>query len=106
MAKIPLETRDEELLAQTIKDIMEDQDIFKPLGTTNLFMAMERLHFPTHLYFNKIMGKWSFSNLSQEQWPNDLKTKMYGANFTIFDETAEMAIARGIHYYYHLRIRE
>lgn len=103
--QVPLMTRDESLLSQTIRDIMDDQALSYPLGTTNLFMAMERLHFPTHLYFDKIYGHWCFSNLPPDMWPLNYKDQLNGANFTIFDLTAEMAIARGIHYYFHLKIK-
>ena len=105
MAKTPLQTNDEEILSQTIRDIMGNQDLAFPLATTNLFMAMERLHFSTHLYFNKMRGKWCFSSLPEEMWPADFKSDFSGDDFTIVDYTAEKAIAKGVHYYYHLRIK-
>lgn len=104
--KIPIHTNDEELLSQTICDIMGNQDLFKPLATTNLFMAMERLHFSTHLYFDKMQGKWCFSNLPEESWPKERRSDFSGVNFIITEFTAEMAIAKGVHYYYHLKIKD
>lgn len=106
MTKTPLITRDEELLSQTICDLMGDQDLFKPLATSNLFLAVERLHFSTHLYFDKMIGLWCFSSMSEECWPKDYKSFYSGPNFTIYEHTAEMALARGVHYYYHLKIRD
>ena len=105
MAKIPLHTSDEEILSQTIRDIMGDQDLAHPLATTNLFMATERLHFSTHLYFDKMVGKWCFSSLPSSMWPAELVSAFSGDDFTIVDYTAEKAMAKGIHYYFHLRIK-
>lgn len=104
--KIPLDTRDEDLLSQSICDIMDDQDLFIPMATPNLFMAMERLHFSTHLYHNKMLGRWCFSNREHHDWPDEKKTKCIGTDIVIYDHTAEMAIARGVHYYYHLKIKD
>lgn len=106
MAKIPMHTRDEVLLSNSIRKVLDDESLAYPLGTSSLFMAMERLHFPTYLYFNKLFGMWCFSNLPENMWPLDFKDSFAGANFTFFDVTAEMAAARGIHYYYHLKIKE
>lgn len=106
MAKANILTRDTEILSQTICNILKDKDLFQPLDAHNLLMAATRLHFSVSLHWDKIFGRWVFTNMSKDEWSNQSKDIVELDQFAFSDITAEMAMARGIHYYFNLRIDE
>lgn len=94
-------------LEQTICEMMEVSE-YKALTVEVLLKAVTRLPLNTCIHFDKIFGRWIFSNQDQEEWPKAVRKahKVSGPNFTFVDEVLENALARGIYYYYHTKIKE
>jgi len=94
-------------LEETISEMMGVKEA-KALSIEILLRAIVRLPFNTVLSFDKIYGRWIFSNQADDEWPRWVRNaaKVSGVNFTFVDEIPEMAIARGIYYYYHTKIAE
>lgn len=84
-------------------DVKED----KALSIEILLKAITKLPLNTVLSFDKIYGRWIFSNQDSEEWPKCERVahKVSGPNFTFVDTIPEMAIAQGVYYYYHTKIR-
>lgn len=77
-----------------------------------LLHAVTLLPIRTCLHYDKIYGRWIFTNQDEEDWPKPgfgtvtkSAYKAAGPNFTFVDEHPEMALGRGIYYYYHTRVR-
>lgn len=87
---------------------MMDVSATKALSIETLLKAVTRLPLSTVLHFDKIYGRWIFSNQSDDEWPKLFRKahKVAGPNFTFVDEIPEMAIARGIYYYYHTKLKD
>ncbi len=99
-------TRDSVAISETIAEMM-DCKCTEAFSIDILTDAMTRLPFNTTLCFDKIYGRWIFSNQDESFWPNGLPDyQCYGPDFTFVDHTPDMAIARGIHYYYHKKIKD
>lgn len=102
--KTPEITDDIEVLKGTIVRLM-DVSHLRALDASVLLEAMTRLPFTTELVFDKIFGRWIFSNVDEDDWSKVMKGhKVSGPNFTFVELTPEMAVIKGIHYYYHTRI--
>lgn len=80
----------------------------KALSIEILLKAITRLPLNTVLHFDKIYGRWIFSSQSDDDWPKVTRKahKVCGPSFTFVDEIPEMAIAKGIYYYYHTKIKD
>ena len=87
---------------------MMDVSSSKALTLEVLFQAVAKLPLSTTIYFDKIFGRWIFTNQDQDDWPKMIRKahKVAGPNFTFVDDVLEMALARGIYYYYHTKICE
>ena len=87
---------------------MMDVTEAKALTIEILLKAVTKLPLNTVLHFDKIYGRWIFSNQSDDEWPKMHKRahKVSGPNFTFVDEVPEMALARGIYYYYHTKLKD
>jgi hypothetical protein len=94
-------------LEETLSEMM-DVSTTKALSIENLLKAMTKLPLSTVLHFDKIYGRWIFSNQDQDDWPKWIKKahKVSGVNFTFVDEVPEMALAKGLYYYYHTKLKE
>lgn len=69
--------------------------------------AMTKLPFSTELVFDKIFGRWIFTNEDEDDWSKLMEGhRVSGPNFTFVSKDPEGAIIRGIHYYYHTRIKQ
>lgn len=99
-------TESRTLLEETLCEMMDVTEA-KALTIETLTKAMMRLPIPSMLHFDKIYGRWIFTNQDQEEWPKVLRKahKVSGPNFTFVDEVLEMALARGIYYYYHTKLK-
>lgn len=104
--KIQEITEDIEVMTRTISEMMHVSSN-RSWEPSVLFDAMTRLPFNTEIIFDKIFGRWIFTNEDEDEWSR--VTKGYhisGPNFTfVSTESPEQAIVRGLHYYYHIRIK-
>lgn len=104
--KTPEITDDNTVLEKTIVEMMGVQPI-RAMDPSVLFDAMTRLPFTTELVFDKIFGRWIFSNEDEDDWSKVMDGhKTSGPNFTFVERAPELAIIKGIHYYYHTRIKQ
>ena len=94
-------------LEDTISEMM-DVSVAKALSIEILLKAITKLPLSTVLHFDKIYGRWIFTNQDEDYWPRVVRSahRVAGPNFTFIDEVPEMAIARGIYYYYHTKIKD
>ena len=99
-------TDDETILRKTISEMMD----VHPNGAFNLhilFNAMTMLPFKTEIIYDKIYGRWVFTNQHEDDWE---KVEIgcnntSGPNFTFTEQTPEMAMIKGMHYYYHTKLK-
>lgn len=104
--KVPEITDDHTHLTKTIVEMMGVQPI-SAWDPAVLFDAMTRLPFTTEIVFDKIFGRWIFSNMDEDDWSKVMNgCQVSGPNFTFVADQPEQAIIRGIHYYYHTRIKQ
>jgi hypothetical protein len=90
-------------ITQTIMDLTGASRL-KALGTDNLLNAMELLPFDTTLTWDKINGRYAFSNEGEDEWrliEDQVGHQVYGPNFSFVGPDRELVIAKGLHYYYH-----
>lgn len=99
-----LKTRDINILEDTIVEMMDCQGHRNPLGDTGLLLnAVERLTVDTYIIYCKELRKWVFTDILddylvyQDFYSHD--------NFVIVETDLNMALARGIHYKYHKKVR-
>lgn len=100
-------TENRQLLEETLAEMM-DVSITKSLSIEVLLQAVVKLPVRTTISYDKIYGRWIFTNQDEDLWPKMIrKTQVVaGANFIFIDEVVEMALARGIYYYYHTKVKE
>ena len=93
-------------LEETLSEMM-DVSTTKALSIEVLVKAVMRLPVNTTINYDKIYGRWIFSNQDQDEWPRVIRKghKVAGPNFTFIDEVLEVALARGIYYFYHTRVK-
>jgi len=99
--KIDPRTRDTDVIANTIKEMLGDKNLIAPVCITRLIDCVDLLPFSLTIYFDKVYGKWAVSNQDLVTIREHSKTDFNGLNFTVVEFTLEMALARAIHYYYH-----
>lgn len=94
-------------LEETLSEMM-DVPVWQALSLEVLMMAMMRLPLQTRLAYDKIFGRWIFSNQDEEDWPKEVRQgqRVSGPNFTFIADHPAMAIAQGVYYYYHTKIKE
>jgi hypothetical protein len=99
-------------IEETIAEMMSVSQV-KALSLETLLQAVAMLPLRTCLHYDKFYGRWIFSTQDESEWPKpNLKQphksahKVSGPNFTFADEHPEMAIARGVYYYYHTKVKE
>lgn len=109
MGKIKIQpiTNDLTVLKKTIVGMMYVEPI-KALDLGVLTDAMTRLPFNTELVYNKIYGYWIYTSQHEDEWSKLplLPFRTCGPDFTFIESCPEMAIIKGIHYYYHTRIKD
>lgn len=78
----------------------------KALTSEVLIKAVMRLPIRTTISYDKIFGRWIFSNQDEDEWPKAIRyaDNAFGPNFTFIDEVFEQALARGVYYYYHTKV--
>ena len=104
--KIPEITTDSDVLSQTIMDML-GVDRLRAWDAASLFEAQQMMPFTTYLVFDKIFGRWVFTNEDEDDWCRLMSGHhCSGPNFSFVESTPEMAMINGIHYYYHTRIKE
>ena len=104
MPKIDLHSTVPKVLEATVKKYLDNKDLFVPLSLANLLECVNKMPFSIHFYFNKLTGLWLVSNMHEDSWSEE--TTFHGVNFTIYDLTLEIALARAVHRYYHLKIKD
>ena len=99
-------TENQNQLEETLSEMM-DVSLTKALSIEVLIKAVMRLPVRTTIHYDKIYGRWIFSNQDEDQWPRVIKKAhiIAGANFTFVDEVLETALARGIYYFYHTKVK-
>lgn len=92
---------------ETICEMMSVQTHIA-LSINVLLQASRRLPFNTSLTYDHLNGRWIFSSCEDDDFiPDGIRGfHVSGPNFTFCDMSPDMAIARGIHYYYHLKIKD
>jgi len=105
--KIDPLTNDDEVIKDTICKLMGLKFRAKAFSFPILMNAIEKMPFCSTLSYNKIYGRWEFSNYQEGEWLSDKQkfNKVGGLNFTFAEANPETAIARGIHYYYHTKVK-
>lgn len=105
MAKIPLVTRDTELIQTTVRKILGLKNNVR-LGSHHFLDAMMLVPISTCLHFDKIFGKWTFSNQEPDEWPKGaiMKDITQDSQFTFCAFTPEQAIGMGLHYNFHRKM--
>jgi len=99
-----LKTRDASILADTIREMMNVHGHHNPIGDLDLLtQAVERLQFDSYIIYSKELRKWVFTDILDD----DLFYQEFfrNLNFVIVETDLNMALARGIHYLYHKKVR-
>lgn len=99
-------TENRHQLEETLSEMM-DVSVTKALSIEVLTKAVMRLPVNSIIKYDKIFGRWIFSNQDEDYWPKMVKQGhvVSGANFTFIDEVLEVALARGIYYFYHTKVK-
>lgn len=104
--KIPSITSDEHLLRETMVNMIGVSSL-TALSPSSLFIAIEMLPLQTQIIYDKIYGRWIFTTEHEDDWASLLEgNHCSGANFSFVEKSPEIAMAKGIHYYYHTRIKQ
>lgn len=99
-------TDDLNVLALTISEMM-DVSTSGAWDMAVLLDAMTKLPFTTEIIFDKIFGRWIFTNGHEDDWIHLMSGhKVSGPNFSFVSSQPDIAIIKGIHYYYHTRIKQ
>lgn len=99
-----LHTRDPDILSETIRDITGEHGHMNPIGDLNLLtMAVERMATDTYLHFSKEHGSWVFTDILDD----DLVYQDFfkDQSFVVVERDVHVALARGIHYRFHKKVR-
>ena len=99
-----LKTRDVEMLNETIREMMEKWKHPNPVGDNELLVkAIERFPFKMFIIRCSELKMWVFTNILDD----DLVYQEYfnDINFVIVERDLNLALARGIHYRYHKKVR-
>ena len=108
MGKLKIQpiTADEKVLTQTIVDMMGVAPI-KAFDPGALFGAMKMFPFSSEIFYDKIQGRWIYTNEPEDYWPDgQTGHNVSGPNFTFIEQEPEMAMIKGIHYYYHTKVKQ
>ena len=99
-----LKTRDPEILNDTLRNMMEAHGHINPLGDTGfLTQCVERMSCKTYIIRDKESGMWIFTDLLDEDL---IYQEFYrDLNFVITEVDLNLALARGIFYRYHKKVR-
>jgi hypothetical protein len=100
-------TENKSLIEETLSEMLEIPRE-KVFDLDQLLRGLMLLPCNSYMHYDKISGRWIFSNQDEEDWPKwvQIGHKVAGLNFTFCDLTLEMAIGRGLYYFYHTRARE
>jgi hypothetical protein len=99
-----LKTRDENILSETIRDLMGVHSHINPLGDVSLLSkAIERLNIDAYIIYDKESRMWIFTDI----FDDDLVFQDYFKNqtFVIVERDIGMAMGRGIHYRVNKKVR-
>ena len=105
MGKLKIQpiTNDQKLMAETICEMLGISSHTSAFSMNTLVEAMKKLPVSTTLHFDKIYGRWIFANHHSDEWPATelVDYSVSGPNFAFSERSPELAIAKGIHYFYH-----
>ena len=99
-----LKTRDEDILSETIRDLMGVHSHINPLGDVSILSkAIERLNIDAYIIYSRELRMWIFTDILDD----DLVYQEYfkHQSFVIVERDIGMAMARGIHYRIHKKVR-
>ena len=100
-----IKTRDPELLNNTIEEILGDANIqYAIYNVQALFDCIEKLNISPHIFYDNDMKMWVFTNCYDEYLVSQDFFNRY--NFVVVEKDINLALARGIHYTYHKRLRD
>jgi len=98
-----LKTRDADILAQTIREMANLKQNFDVWNYEVLTGLVEDISCDTYIIYSKELNKWIFTNILDD----DLVYQEYyrDMNFVIVEHDLWLAMARGIHYRFHKKVR-
>ena len=105
-----IKTRDIDSLNESLREIIKESispniKIQKPLSDCNLlFDLVEKMQCDTMIFFDREIHKWVFTDVYDEYLVSQDFFKR--ENFVIVETDLPLALARGIHYRYHKKLRE
>lgn len=100
-----IKTRDYDTLADSLRDILKINGKTNPLESLSMLTDMIYLiqNRPV-IFFDKEIEGWVFTNC----YDDDIVSQEYFGqeNFVIVEQDLNLALARGIHYSYHKKVKE
>ena len=98
-----LKTRDTDILAQTIREMANLKKNFDCWTYEVLTSLIEDISCDTYIIYSKELQKWVFTNILDDE----LVYQEYfrDMNFVIVEHDLWLAMARGIHYRFHKKVR-
>lgn len=98
-----LKTRDYDILCETIKD-MGNFKRGEPVWSLSIMVDLvKKIPVDTYIIYSKELSSWVFTNILDD----DLVYQEYfcHGNFVIVESDLVMALARGLHYRFHKKVR-
>lgn len=98
-----LKTRDIDILSHTIRKVLNVKRDFHVWDLMTMTNIVKTIPVDTYLIYSNDLGKWVFTDILDD----DLVYQEYfgGMNFVIVEHDICMALARGIHYRVHKKLR-
>lgn len=100
-----IKTRDTDVLNETIRDMMDCGPGINPVGELRILIeCVERIPGDCHIFYDREIGKWVFTNIYDDYLVSQDFFSL--ENFVVVERDLNLALARGIHYRYHKKLRE
>lgn len=106
MSRVNPITLDESIMADTVREMLDDPRLHEPLEVHYLMDCLQMLPFNITIYLDKIYGRWVVTNMGLDHIRENSSTEFSGPNFTAIENNLELALAKSIHYYYHSKMRD
>lgn len=100
-----IKTRDTDVLNETIRNMMDLDKGCNPVGDMSILVeCVERIPDESHMFYNQEIKCWVFTNVYDDYIVS--QDFFNQEQFVIVEKDLNMALARGIHYRYHKKLRE
>ena len=100
-----IKTSDLKILNKTIVEMTGVSSGSWPISNLNvLFECVEKLPCQTNIFFDRDLGRWVFTDIYDEYLVS--QEFFQRENFVVVENSINIALARGIHYRYHKKLRE